>query len=195
MFCPNCKKYLTEETKFCPKCGTDLSPYWEQKKNSQRQRYAQTQPVADYNEPVDMNDIDQTDIEQNKGIAWLSYFGLLILVPMLARKTSKYCAHHVKQGWTLFAAEFAYIIVTQILLAIIGAIFPGHLSYFLIYVPSTVYWIFSTVFSLGYIYFFVMAIMGIVYAAKGKTKTLPLIGKIPWIAKLLDKFYQKHIHN
>mgnify|MGYP006988991709 CR=1 FL=1 len=36
-----------------------------------------------------------------------------------------------------------------------------------------------------------LAIIGIVNAATGKKNELLLIGKIPWIAKLLDKFYKK----
>ena len=191
MFCPNCRKHVTDE-KFCPRCGTDLSPYREER-DAQNQMSAQTQPTESQNEAIDMDNIEQSDIEQNKGIAWLSYFGLLVLVPMLARKTSKYCAHHVKQGWTLFATNIAYFAVTQILLAIIGAIFPGHVSYFLIRMPSAVYVIFSIIFNLGYIFFTVLGIMGIVYAATGKTKRLPVIGQIPWISKLVDNFYKNYI--
>jgi hypothetical protein len=54
-----------------------------------------------------------------------------------------------------------------------------------------VYNVFSFLLGLGYIFFFVVAIIGIVNAATGKRKELPLIGKIPWLATLLDKTVYK----
>ena len=127
------------------------------------------------------------DVQQNRGLAWLSYCGPLFLIPMFVKKDSPYCQYHVKQGATWCALYIAYAITKYILLAIIGAIFPapwyslGH---------STVYNIFSLLFSAGTIFLCVLAIIGIVNAATGKKKELPVIGKIPWIANLLDKFYQ-----
>ena len=59
------------------------------------------------------------------------------------------------------------------------------------YVHSDVYNVFSVLLGLGGIFFFVLAIIGIVNAATGKRKELPLIGKIPWIATLLDNTVYK----
>ena len=114
---------------------------------------------------------------------------------MFARKNSPYCQYHVKQGATLCAFNLVYAIVTQILLAIINAIFPGEYEYgifFTYYDYSTVYKIFNYLFIAGTIFLCVIAIIGIINAATGKKKELLLIGKIPWIAKLLDKFYNKN---
>ena len=130
------------------------------------------------------------DVRRNKGIAWLSYFGILFLIPMFAKKESPFCQYHVKQGATLFCVNLIYFIITRIFLAIVGAIFPGHYNYYF-YQNSGVYTFFRVIFSLGSILFFVLAIIGIVNAAGGKYKELPIIGKIPFIAKLLDKFYNK----
>ena len=137
------------------------------------------------------------DVQQSKGIAWLSYMGLLFLIPMFVRKDSDYTRFHVKQGATLFAVELAYGVTYGILMAIINAIFPGHYTYsYLYYLPSyyvhsDVYNVFSFLLGLGYIFFLVLAIIGIVNAATGKRKELFLIGKIPWIATLLDKTVYK----
>ena len=137
------------------------------------------------------------DVQQSKGIAWLSYMGLLFLIPMFVRRQSDYTRFHVKQGVTLFAVELAYGVTYGILMAIINAIFPGHYSYsYLYYLPSQyihsdVYNVFSFLLGLGYIFFVVVAIIGIVNAATGKRKELPLIGKIPWLATLLDKTVYK----
>ncbi len=47
---------------------------------------------------------DQKDIDDNKLIAALSYIGLLCLVPLLAKKDSKFAQEHGKQGLVLVIA-------------------------------------------------------------------------------------------
>lgn len=86
----------------------------------------------------------------------------------------------------------AYSIVTQILLAIIKAIFPSQIKY-IYYIPyeapSPVYSIFNVIFSLASIFFLVVAIIGIVNAVKGEEKELPILGKIKLLDPLMDKIY------
>ncbi len=45
------------------------------------------------------------DLEQNKGIAALSYVWILCLVPLLAKRDSKFAQFHAKQGLVLFIIE------------------------------------------------------------------------------------------
>ncbi len=45
------------------------------------------------------------DIEQNNTIAALSYVWILFLIPMLAKRRSKFCQFHAKQGLVLFIVE------------------------------------------------------------------------------------------
>jgi uncharacterized membrane protein len=45
---------------------------------------------------------DKKDIEENKFIAAFSYIGILFLIPLLAKKDSKFCQEHAKQGLILF---------------------------------------------------------------------------------------------
>ena len=211
-FCHQCGQQLPEGANACPNCGTFVNgqapvqqapvqqaPVQQAPvQQAPQQNYQQPQPGMQnyqqapqgYQAPVQQPATPEADVQQNRGIAWLSYVGLLFLIPMFARKESEYCQFHVKQGATLFAVELAYTIVTRILLAIINAIFPGDwFLYFYSY--SAVYNVFNVIFSAGYIFLTVLAIIGIVNAATGKKNELLLIGKIPWIAKLLDKFYKK----
>ncbi len=206
-FCHQCGQQLPEGANACPNCGTFVNgqapvqqaPVQQAPvQQAPQQNYQQPQPGMQnyqqapqgYQAPVQQPATPEADVQQNRGIAWLSYVGLLFLIPMFARKESEYCQFHVKQGATLFAVELAYTIVTRILLAIINAIFPGDwFIYFYSY--SAVYNVFNVIFSAGYIFLTVLAIIGIVNAATGKKNELLLIGKIPWIAKLLDKFYKK----
>ena len=175
-FCRNCGQELNEDVQFCANCGTPV--------NSQSQQ-AQTEQIPPEQVQVAT---DADDVSANKGIAWLAYMGPLLLIPMFARKLSKYCQFHVRQGITVCAAAIAYGIITSILLLIIGLIFPG--GYFLGYhYHSGVYNFFNIIFNLGYIFFTVISVIGIVNAATGKEKKLPVFGAITVFEPLMDKFY------
>ena len=63
------------------------------------------------------------DVEQAKGTAWLSYLGLLWLIPMLTLKENTYAKWHVKQGIVLDIYTVGVMLVAGILsVIIIGAI-------------------------------------------------------------------------
>ena len=173
--CTNCGTQLNDDAAFCPNCGTPAAAAPNQ---------APVQPRV-------MN--GDADVQANRGIAWLSYCGLLLLVPLFARKNSEYCKFHVKQGATLLAVEIAYSILQAIMMAIINAIFPGELKYSLItgyyYANSAATNKFSILFSCGFVFLGVLAIIGLVNAATGKKNKLLLVGQIPWVEMLMDKIY------
>lgn len=50
------------------------------------------------------------EVEDGKGLAWLSYLGILFLVPLLAKKDNKFCKAHAKQGIVLFVADILIVI-------------------------------------------------------------------------------------
>lgn len=95
----------------------------------------------------------------------LAYIGILFLVPLLAGK-SEFSRYHANQGIVLFIAEIILGIVIGIsagvlsLLGIVGVILGG---------------IISGVLGLC---IFILMIMGIVHAANGEMKPLPIIGGI-----------------
>lgn len=191
-FCRNCGNELGEGVQFCANCGTPVEVQAQPAQQAQEPQQAQqTQTEQIPTEQVTVAPAAD-DVAANKGIAWLAYMGLLLLIPMLAKKDSKYCEYHVRQGVTLCAAAIAYCIAANILLLIIGAVFPGHITYgyfYSYYTNSAVYTLFSVIFSLGYIFFAVISIIGIVNAATGKEKKLPVFGSIKIFDKLMDKYY------
>ena len=181
-FCKNCGQQMNDDAVFCANCGTPV----ENAQQAQQQAQQQTQQQAPVQPTVVTGD---ADVQQNRGIAWLSYVGLLFLVPLFARKSSDYCKFHVKQGATIVALELVFYIAKAIILAIINAVAPGHYSWLGYYHHSTVYNVFDIIFNLASIFFIVVAIMGIVFAAKGQKKELPLISKIPFVGDLMEKIY------
>ena len=94
------------------------------------------------------------DVEENKVYGILAYIGILFLVPLLAAPKSPFAKFHANQGCVLFIAGVAVGVVAWI--PIIG-------------------WLFGMVAWVGIL---VLAIMGIVSAANGEMKKLPIIGEI-----------------
>ncbi|MEW5784187.1 MAG: DUF4870 domain-containing protein [Bacillota bacterium] len=93
------------------------------------------------------------DIQENKVMAFLAYLGLLVLVPLLAKKDSPFAQFHAKQGIVLLLAWVALSVI--FIIPILG-------------------WIVGTI---GYIVLLVFTIMGIINALSGNAKELPLIGQ------------------
>lgn len=155
-FCNKCGNQLPDGANNCPNCGAPAG-------NTQQN----TQNAQDFvNNMMNTNDttsqFDPQDINNNKGMSVLAYIGFLFLVPLLAFPNSKFARYHTNQGLVLFLLEFALGVVTGILgiIPIAGLIIGGLLS------------------AVGGIFTLVLMIMGIINAAQGQAKELPLIGKI-----------------
>ena len=105
-------------------------------------------------------DFDAKDIEENKVMAILAYIGILVLIPLLAAKESKFARYHTNQGFTLFLFGFCSCVVLEILgiIPVVGIVF-------------------TILGSLVGLCFFILMILGIVNAAQGFAKELPFIGK------------------
>ncbi len=100
------------------------------------------------------------DKEVEEGIIWavIGYIGILFLVPLLAKKDNKFALYHAKQGLVLF----------------IAAIIIWVIAFVLMFIPF-IGWVIDT---LLWIVVLVLFIIGIVNAATGKYKPLPVIGGI-----------------
>ena len=107
------------------------------------------------------NEYDPQDIEKNKVMAILAYLGILVLVPLFGAKESRFARFHTNQGLILCIVGIALYIIVRILLAI---------SWKLAAIVGVFLWIIE-------IAIFILAIIGIINAAKGRAKELPLIGK------------------
>ncbi|NTW30696.1 MAG: DUF4870 domain-containing protein [Candidatus Moranbacteria bacterium] len=100
---------------------------------------------------------EASDFEQNKVMAIIGYIlPILFFVPMLSEKKSPFGMFHAKQQLNLLLAA--------IVVNVVGGVIP-ILGWFII-LP------------LGSLAVFVIAIMGLIGAAKGEMKQLPIIGGI-----------------
>lgn len=94
----------------------------------------------------------KNDVQENKIYGILAYIGILFIVPLLAAPKSPFAKFHANQGCILFIASVALSLVAWI--PILG-------------------WIVGFA---GWVFLLVLAIMGIVNAANGEMKKLPLLG-------------------
>jgi len=93
---------------------------------------------------------DAKDVEKNKAITFLSYLGLLFLVPLLVAKESKFAQFHAKQGLVLTIGWF----LGFILMPLLGIGILVELA------------------------IIVLSIIGLVNVAQGKMEKLPLVGNL-----------------
>ncbi|MBE6881423.1 MAG: hypothetical protein IJF04_06965 [Oscillospiraceae bacterium] len=94
----------------------------------------------------------------NKLLAAISYIWILCIVTILCAKDDAFARYHANQGLVLLIANIASVVA-------------GFILGFIPFVGGIISWIIS-------IALFVLMILGIVNAATGKMKPLPLIGGI-----------------
>jgi len=100
----------------------------------------------------------QEIIEEGKIYAFLGYWGILFLVPILAKKDNDFAVFHGKQGLVLF--------ILEVIVAILG------------YIPFIGWFVIRP---LGYIFCGIMAIIGMVQSLSGK------YWKMPWLGGCAEK--------
>ena len=96
------------------------------------------------------------DIDRNRAFAIIAYLWILFIVGLIAAPNSKFAKYHANQGLVLFLAELVFG-ASCLVLAFIPIL--GHLTIVA-----------------GWIAGIVFAVMGIINAAGGQCKPLPLIG-------------------
>lgn len=106
-------------------------------------------------------EFDEKDITDNKVMGILAYCSWLVLIPLFGAKESKFARYHVNQGIVLAIASTVVIGIATAL---------SHIPF--------LGWIFSIVEGLLGVVVFLLSICGIVNAANGKAKELPIIGSI-----------------
>jgi uncharacterized membrane protein len=159
-FCSNCGTEVQEGVQFCPACGASTAAPAAPQPGFAGAGYANL----------------AQDAEANKVWGILSY--IIFLIPLLAApKNSKYARYHVNQGLSLFIVALGLSIIIGIISAIVSAIALRSAVYYLgggfagLIIVSILSWAEG-------IAVLVFAILGIVHAAKGELKPLPVISKI-----------------
>lgn len=162
-FCSQCGAQIPDGSTVCQSCAAQQQAAGAQPTGGEKFEQA----FQNFQNTVDNTSaFDPADIARNKGMSALAYIGILFLIPLFAAKESPYAQFHSNQGLVLFIAEAAVAIVFSILMAILG--WPLHFLRVIVGVLQV----------LVNIFLLVLAILGIINAATGKAKELPIIGGI-----------------
>ncbi len=184
-FCENCGSPLEENLKFCPNCGTRLQAAPAAPAEAPFAEPAPAAPEVPVEEPAaavppvqekienafrQVSDTADTSaaystqqVSEGKVMAVLAYFSILVLIPLFAAKDKPFARFHTNQGLILLIAEILWSIVDGIIGKILGGVpLLGGL------------W--GVIDALVGIAIFVLAILGIINAAKGRAKELPFLG-------------------
>ena len=192
-YCENCGKQLEESVKFCTSCGASYQTNDEENSTSENLKESQeitnqTEPTAEEklqqatvtidavtqklgNTTDHTSDFSKTDIEANKGPALLSYFGLLVLIPIFAAKHSPYARYHANQGLVLFVGMLVWAVIDGAVTALLRALLGNALGLW------GMYSLCGTALNIIYAGFSILAVIGIINVLNERAKELPIIGK------------------
>jgi uncharacterized membrane protein len=186
-FCGNCGTQVQDGVKFCPGCGQAIpaaAPPAQQAPQQPAQPQAnyarQAAPVQQqgYQPPVIPGAPQQADIQDaqnNKTMSILAY--ILFFIPLLtgAHKTSAFAKYHTNQGTVLFLFSLGISIIFGILSATITAIFTATYAWGALLAIASIFGIIWLIYGLCVA---ALCVVGIINAAQGRMKPLPLIGRI-----------------
>lgn len=193
IYCENCGKQLEENARFCTSCGASYQTNDEENSVSENHEECQettTQPEPTTEEKLQQatatidavaqklgnttdhtSDFSKTDIEANKGPALLSYFGLLVLIPIFAAKHSPYARYHANQGLVLFVGMLVWAVIDGAVTALLRALLGNALGLW------GMYSLCGTALNIIYAGFSILAVIGIINVLNERAKELPIIGK------------------
>ncbi|MGC8539382.1 MAG: hypothetical protein ACP5QA_02005 [Phycisphaerae bacterium] len=117
---------------------------------------------------------EEEDIRKNKGMALLSYLGVLVVIPMIFGLHSKFVRHHANQGLLLFTLEMVVWAACKTVLL---------LGYPLLHLSAMVY-LTSLVGGLIWLGFTLLALLGLLHVAGDSYASLPVIGEYEIISIL-----------
>ena len=170
--CKACGAEMNDDAKICEACGTAVDADNNEVSGAQAASQdvsdavnsavdSASAKIKDFNNTADTtSEYDPEDIKNNKAMAILAYFGILVFIPLFTAKESKYARFHTNQGLVLFVAEVISQIINQIIKGIpVVSLIGAALSIFV----------------------FVLFIIGLVNACKDRAKELPIIGGIRFL--------------
>lgn len=159
-FCKHCGAQLNDTAAYCPACGrttgSDSEPAFQKAQDA----------FSTFNDTTDSTgSFTPAEINAGKGMSYLAYIGVLVLIPFFAEKSNRFVQYHARQGLILFILEVVYAVAMVIIRSILWAI-----SWRLLFI--------ATILSLISFGFLALSIIGLVNVSQGQAKELPLLGKI-----------------
>lgn len=152
------------------------------------------------NTPTCKDEIDSTDINENRLINICSYLGIFMLIPFFLRKNSRFTRFHCNQGLILLIITVILNIIKGIINGVIGSIFMYKQEILWGFMKISVVTPFGkflqgivdVCFGLPII---ILIIVGIYNVVKGRTNELPFIGKFRLIKTIKADTFNSNTYN
>jgi uncharacterized membrane protein len=106
--------------------------------------------------------ITEAEIQDGKTMAILAY--IIWIIPLIAARDQKFAMYHTEQAimmWIVTIIAYIIVFVLSVIFSQISTVFTC---------------IFTILFFIVWLFLIILAIMGIINAAGGKIKELPIIG-------------------
>ena len=154
-FCSHCGINVSDGKTYCPYCGQSVKAHVYNNARGEKayegNGNAHTADWQDYNRYRD-DGFSKRDVDENRIVAMLSYFNILLIIPLLLKPRSQYVRFHCNQGILL-------LLMTILISIISKSPFLGGLFGFV-----------------GSIFVFLCFAYGVLNALTGNARPLPIIG-------------------
>ena len=190
MVCPKCGATLEDGATSCPYCGEVFSASKVDPQGDPNPiQGARPQPRVENTGSDHTAEFTEADRANNHVLGLVFYMGLWMLIPLLTVKNSKFVKFHANQGLVIMIASIAINVINFIvsfILGLLGGVATGATGALtnsggaaaaaggIFGIIGFLWGLFAT--AVG-IFLFVITIIGMVTAAQGKAKSLPIIGK------------------
>ena len=177
-YCSKCRTYIPDGASVCPGCGNVSGKHRVQPpQNTAQQNTTQNASVkTNYFKKIFKVDdytyeCDQSDIDANTNYSYLAYLGILVIIPFIVARKSKYAMFHACQG----LLNSIFFVVYLAVVSICSLMVNNFLSAVIMLICHILILTFP-----------IFAIVGIVNVIRKKATTLPLFGRLK-LAKALFK--------
>lgn len=184
MKCPKCNSDVKTTDKFCSSCGESLKKKKKEKKENKINQDEIFNKIGDNLEKIldtedTTKDYSKKDVNDNKGLALLSYLGPFALIPYFYNKNSKYVKYHAIQGMNLLIIWIIFSIVSGLLYTIKYTKSCEHyLGGVITNCVKVTPWFIKFPLDIISLILFAISILGVIYAITGQAKKLPLVDKV-----------------
>jgi len=177
--CEHCGAELRDGATVCEICGTLVLQSSETEEQKQEQTEANTEPENKKSAAAQSDhtsEFEEADISQNKTKAVLCYAWIFVLIAVFEADDSDYVRFHRRQGLLLFAIEALHFALNMLILTFLHDCYNG--------IPVLIF---------GFLMYSSLAalialnVVGMINAAKGKAKELPLFGRLAEKLKSKDR--------
>ncbi|MDR0197919.1 MAG: hypothetical protein LBI36_06870 [Oscillospiraceae bacterium] len=159
--CDKCGKYMDDGETVCRSCGSAA------KGAANFGNFDFNKTFNDFMNTSDSTgEFDESDVKGNYGAAVLAYLPLLFVITLLVASGSKFAKFHANQGIVLFIFEIVLGAAVGVVKIVFGVV-PG--------IGGMLAWIVGVVAGL---FTFLLIAAGVINAANGRAKRLPVIGGI-----------------